>query len=1211
MLLAAIHPAWWVGFAVALLLVLLLAGVLLWRRRSAGAGAPRGEPLWSELRRAWHPVWRDLSLTERQLSTAVVALGDSVWNRTTWLEQLAGSPVPSAAQSLPLRVHRGERLLVLRFSDDVWLGDAKAAEEAMGQLARELPNVVLLVCAVDFRELHGGCMQQLGEWAQAIGRRLPLLARHGRSLGVRICVTGLESEPGYTALRELWLAEARSPLSFEVLEDRERSRHAWQGIEAELGSLLGAERERFESAVRLADHLPERLHLLSAFSRPLDALLRAHTRPGWNGVFLTDAEGNALPKSPFALNPGDRIEARAGLRRAAWRRTWVTAGVACGLLLLVFLAHGLWLSNVAERVATYRALVESTPQLHAEPPKGGGERVDVRAASPDAGAPAEATTGTITPSTDDGARTSEVPGLDQAAQRAGAGARGLRFWALPFAAANRRASLAQDFVDTTRAAFIEPVLASRRSFARRVFAAVLDRAAPTNPFGELVLRQPESWAAQLHMPRRTVGDFVHVRSRLFPSDITPRELDAAAQSVVQWRRLVMDLSAGVDAGVFPLELLGRARRHPLLRELPESGTELRLLRQAVALLALELAGRFPEDSRPARDLEAELRFVERNLNDLVVLRSWLDEIPDFGSIQAPMHLADLLDRVSAPAKEEEADAARVLEVRFDPEIVRIPQQAFEEAVRRTRARAFYVAFLRERCSAKPASAAWLEECPYLRAGYDGSAFFPASTNGATDGGELEPFAVRGPNRGGYGPALALPGVYTHDAFTTYVAPALTKWVQRLDESLLLPEDRRSLTAFIDGHIEAYGERYDKALRAYFGSMRFQPINLGAARSAVAELAAPGSWFLEFVGTAARHADLPLEGLDAGGLRSAVALFAGLIRAGGGKGPEAYAKLLLALLAEIDGSKIDAAGASGKRLAEALAVLAALEAFGGEVGKWLDGEQLVGEWRRPFEVPLDSLRAHAVSEISRYWYHEVVRPALPLLRRYPFGGEADEVAVSIEALTEEFGPQGRLWTTVEEVLAPLVVAVRSTQGERRRQWTMRPHVPPPEGLLEYLDAAERLTTLLWSEDGEPRKLRVRLTPLELPSGTFGEPLIALAYLSLAGAGMQSFNQVSDETGLQVPWWSREASSLTVEVLDEHASEVKAHYEAASMPGPWSFFKLLDSGCGAGRKSAPCGELSWPVKKLPGHPLVRFELTEHVAGAFRELSRLATQEGVPVR
>src|SRR5690606_23840149 len=387
--------------------------------------------------------------------------------------------------------------------------------------------------------------------------------------------------------------------------------------------------------------------------------------------------------------------------------------------------------------------------------------------------------------------------------------------------------------------------------------------------------------------------------------------------------------------------------------------------------------------------------------------------------------------------------------------------------------------------------------------------------------------------------------------------------ERLEGAELSAADHDDLLAWIGGHLDAYAERYFEALRSYLLSVRFAPVNLAATKAALTELAAPGSWFTELVGTVARHADLPLEAVQAPGLESALRPFAGLVEVTQSKGLEQYGKLLLALLAEAEGAEAAASDgrAGGKQLAEALGVLTALQQGANrDVGRWLDGEQIVGEWRRPFELPVNALRSQALLELERSWQREIVRPAAALLRRYPFSSAASpDLSTSVEEAAQELAPKGRPWTTVGDRLARVVVSSRGRTVRQRRRWSMRSGLPEPEGLLDYLNAAERLTTLFWLDDGEQRPLAVALTPLELPSGTIGEPLLALAYLSLAGVGMHSFNQVSDETILEVPWWSREPSTLSVEVLDEHASEVKAYYEAASMPGPWSFLKLLDSGC----------------------------------------------------
>ena len=1251
----------WVGGGLVLAVSLALALWWWFRRRAAGA-APRGD-IGRELDEIWGPVQGRLSTTERQLGTTVIALDDAVWERSTALERLAGAAA-SPAGAGPLRVHRGRGVVVLRLRDELLLGEEPDVDRALAKLAGEVSGVVLFVLGVDFAELHAGHEARLRAWAAALARRLPLFQRAGRSLGVRVCVTGLEEEAGYGSSRELWSRGARAPWPLSVVERTEAARQVLGDAEERVGQLLGVEPERFEPTVRLLSALPERLRGLAAFTGPLADALRRFTRGELNGVFLTDAQGQALPRHPFALAPEALTEARVGLRRAAWRRTAQLCGVACGLLALCFVGHGIWLGRVATRIAEYQLEVErsldrglgapfdgaddawgavASDVANALPP--GDSRVQVRGAAPDAAeagptpegadagesssdTSASSTASSSTPSsTPPGTPASTAPSLQPLGVRAaaaGAGVRSLRFWALPFAGRAGRDDARRAFVDATRQAYVTPYLDSRTSFARRVFAAVLDRATTTNDLGELVLAHPTSWATLLGMPERTVDDFVRVRSDIPPARLTLRDLDAAARSVGEWRKLVLDVSAAVQEGVFSPEVLERARRNPLLRELPANAAELRLLQRAVELVIRELvrpgAG---TEQRPA--LREELRFLERNLTDLVTLRAWLDEAPRLEEVRAPETLARLLDRI-APRPDEPGGAAqepagspsastqgagRVLEIRFGKRVERIAEREFRRASTRTAGRAAYQAFLAERCGASRGRSDTLQQCPYLRAGYDGTLFFPLPTRSGAN--PVDAYAVHGPVRGSFGPATGLPGMYTREAFTKYVAPALSGLATRLEGAELSAADHDDLLAWVGGHLDVYAERYFEALRSYLLSVRFAPVNLAATKAALTELAAPGSWFTELVGTVARHADLPLEGMEASGLESALRPFAGLVGVTQSKGLEQYGKLLLAVLAEAEAAEATASDgrAGGKRLGEALGVLTALQQGANlDVGRWLDEEQIVGEWRRPFELPVDALRSQALLELRRSWQGEIVRPAAAILRRYPFSNAASpDLSASVEEVAQEFAPKGRLWTTVEDLLGSVVVSSRGRTVHQRRRWSMRPGLPEPEGLLDYLNAAERLTTLFWLDDGEQRFLAVALAPLELPSGTIGEPLLALAYLSLAGVGMHSFNQVSDETILEVPWWSREPSTLSVEVLDEHASEVKAYYEAAAMPGPWSFLKLLDSGCAPRRGDAVCTELVWPVKKLPGHPLVKFELAGDVNDVFRELARLAEREEVP--
>src|SRR5690606_16048837 len=482
------------------------------------------------------------------------------------------------------------------------------------------------------------------------------------------------------------------------------------------------------------------------------------------------------------------------------------------------------------------------------------------AGAPSSAASASSTASSSTPSSAASSTLSSLQPLGVRAAAAGAGVRSLRFWALPFAGRAGRDEARRAFVDATRQAYVTPYLDSRTSFARRVFAAVLDRATTTNDLGELVLAHPTSWATLLGMPERTVEDFVRVRSDIPPARLTLRDLDAAARSVAEWRKLVLDVSAAVQEGVFSPDVLERARQNPLLRELPANAAELRLLQRAVDLVSRELV-RPGAGTEQGPALREELHFLEQNLTDLVTLRAWLDEAPRLEEVRAPETLTQLLARI-APRPDEPGSAAqdpagapeiaplqgagRVLEIRFGDRVERITEREFRRASTRTAGRAAYHAFLAERCGASRGRSDVLQQCPYLRAGYDGTLFFPLLTRSGAN--PVDAYAVRGPVRGSFGPATALPGMCAREAFTKYVARALSGLTERREGAELSAADHEALLAWIGGLLDAYAERYFEALRSYLLSVRFAPVNLAATKAALTELAAPGSWFTELVGT---------------------------------------------------------------------------------------------------------------------------------------------------------------------------------------------------------------------------------------------------------------------------------------------------------------------------------------------------------------------------
>jgi hypothetical protein len=150
----------------------------------------------------------------------------------------------------------------------------------------------------------------------------------------------------------------------------------------------------------------------------------------------------------------------------------------------------------------------------------------------------------------------------------------------------------------------------------------------------------------------------------------------------------------------------------------------------------------------------------------------------------------------------------------------------------------------------------------------------------------------------------------------------------------------------------------------------------------------------------------------------------------------------------------------------------------------------------------------------------------------------------------------------------------------------------------LQGAERLTTALWTPDGKRRKLKLRLTPYELPTSQRGESLIALARLSLPGGAVQSFNQTLEPRTLGIEWWSDEEASLSVELLDRYASEVDSSPTVASKTGPWSFLSLLESG--HVEDNVLTFRLYGETRKDAG---IEFELHGDLRALFRDLAHAA--------
>ncbi len=1196
--------SWSTAAILALILATVIAvvfGVLFERERRKSRPTeqkpPKGQPV--DLVKPWRRIRADLRPEER-FGPAVVALGDDGWKSSRVLEQLSGgSPAVPSASGAGMRCYRGNQAVVVELSDEVIQSEADVVDKALSRLFQELcDGVVFVAFSCDYRSLEPSRAAELARWAEVLQRRLPELRRSGRSVGFRIVVTGLDAEDGYSTFRDLWLSGRADPIAFRELEESGALQGAFAHVENGLSAVLCARPEGLESAVRVVQALPHKLRVLRALTVPLTDTLERATDPSLGGVFLTDTEGSSMPRAPFAFRPADASRAGAAQRKASMRRHLVAVAAAALATLLLFLVHGQWLGWIQRQNHPYTSVLEP------------GRRVLAARSAEEVVPPDQNPTWLSEAEAPNGAAGARLTTNEQAL-RAGTALRTLRYWALPFAYVPQRRELSTGFLEATRRHYVLPSLAPSRSLMRRVLSAVLDRATSDNDSGRLVLENRDVWARKLEMPRETVSEFVRSRSDL-PTSGVLGQLDGPANALEDWRARLSSLARAVDAGVFQASELRQIREEPFLGGLPDNADELRILQLAVGLLDADY-GLSREDADAAGRIQAELDFLSQNFEALSRLRRWLAESPPLAEVPPPTTLAQLMERVRPPeepenkaSKEKPALSEGSVTITFERPVT-IAREDFELAARRTQARSALVSFMSSR-RALPSSPPYDSACPRPMDLGVGGGFFPlrpGTSQGAASLDSLDSFRVQGPTSRGYGPTASLPGWFTREAFTRYVQPVTAALSKRPVSTNLSPDDQAELEYYVQGQLNEYAATYGAELFCYYESFRFNPSSLALAESAITELAADGSWFFRFVQEAARQADLPSDEDGFGSMRQQLAGFEPLVATAKGKALSDYGAILLSGLPKAagpppeKGPEMDVAPIN-PRLAKALAVLGATDRVApvaGDLEGWLAQQSITGGYGRPFRLPWASLRQAALRDIDQGWRSDLVGPSRVLLRKYPFAatGIASGKPVSVEELEAEFGPRGRIWTKVNDALAPLVV---SYVEQGRRSWAMRGDLPSLDHLLDFLNSAQRLTDALWKTDGTRHKLSIGVTPHDLPESHPGEVLIALAHLSLPGDAVQSFNQALEKRSLQVNWWSPGTSKLTVEVLDEYASEVVSFHTLARRQGLWSFLQLFDGAQGADHV------LTFQAPQRTGVPgAVRFGLDRDLGLLFRDVARAA--------
>lgn len=450
-----------------------------------------------------------------------------------------------------------------------------------------------------------------------------------------------------------------------------------------------------------------------------------------------------------------------------------------------------------------------------------------------------------------------------------------------------------------------------------------------------------------------------------------------------------------------------------------------------------------------------------------------------------------------------------------------------------------------------------------------------------------------------GASLSLPSIYTAAAFAQHVAPALDFITTRAPSLGLGSDDQAALTDLFHTQIEDYAARYAGALRAYYGSFRFDPGSEEALPYTLTAMVQPSSWFLRFLTTMAVNAapalgDGPYYQVMADSLQDFRALAELLAPAKGTiPGIAWYQQLITQVAASLEpvapGASPPAGGDAGAPgLASTLAPsgLLMLNKLTGadkdklaQINGWLAGANVPADQALPFLAPVRTIYGFGLRDLNRAvsqaWSNEMSPVIAPILVRFPFRpGASDDVAVAdLEAVVRAQGKQpGMFWTSFARWLAPVTVAHNG-----RYQWLG--DVTGPAGTLDTINALARLSRALWDNDGNPTSLPIDITPQPLEATPVSGRMPTMASLVSGTAAVYAFNQRPRSSILALPWWEQGSSSILVR-LSKPGSSDTVTYSVDESGSPFSFYRLLCRAHSPNRSvarscSASRGPLVWDV------------------------------------
>lgn len=430
------------------------------------------------------------------------------------------------------------------------------------------------------------------------------------------------------------------------------------------------------------------------------------------------------------------------------------------------------------------------------------------------------------------------------------------------------------------------------------------------------------------------------------------------------------------------------------------------------------------------------------------------------------------------------------------------------------------------------------------------------------------------------------GRLTVDAFEQKVKPAVAGWTEMAANLPIDELEKKHFTDFVLKNLNAYADNYANSYLNYFRQFKINIDSVWAMNFVLDDLQLPNSQLLQVLVQIKTNTALNLPATPAyqnfAQKLAAFAFIQHLMEEKSGAYPELqkYQFMMAQMHQETDSTEPytpkkpadNAAALKGAMTPLARVAWAMrLEEDGSYlklVKSWLQSAGIPEHWQQPFLAPVHKVLEFGTTEINQHvdgiWNDLWDSNVAPLMQKFPFAPMAgQDRELSQEELIKVFHPKsGVFWVTFNEYLSPLS---RFSNGVWIRPYELSDGLMLPANFLERVNAVQQLSASLWDAQGNPKPLELLVKPGLLP--TFDPrqipraPLVSLAYLRNGGASVLGFNQHADWQRLPLEWWTGQPAEVGMEFRKD-AAPARVYANQSTTDSAWNFFRLLQEAERAG-------------------------------------------------